>query len=448
MHKISYNFNQPMSTTSKSHACILTGSLIGLVLMMLHFEPIWGIRLYAGAFLLASLLFVWFAVTINRALPSNRTLFIMIVAALAIRASFLFAMPVGSDDIFRYLWDGKVQSAGINPYIFPPDAAQLSQLRSDLLPGLVNHPEMKTVYFPVSQFLFRLSYALSGESVWGFKLLLLAAEIFTLMALVRITDTLSLSRSTILLYAFCPLPIIQFAYDAHLDGMGLPIFLFGLYFLLKERRVPGYLLLGLSMAVKPVALVVIPVFVMREKGVARKLLALVLAVAPFALQFIPYWSTPGLLDGLFTFSRHWSFNGLAFELANAILSNNLTSRLVCAGALVATLCGVYFITRPPLPRMYLAVMALLLFSPVVHPWYICWFVVLLPLVRQWSGVIFAATASLTVFTVVAFRLTGVWSQSLIVLAAEYLPVLIALAIELRRPRGGTAAPVVPVTPLP
>jgi hypothetical protein len=81
--------------------------------------------------------------------------------------------------------------------------------------------------------------------------------------------------------------------------------------------------------------------------------------------------------------------------------------------------------------MYFSVLLLMLSSPVVHPWYVTWVAVLLPMARRWSGIALAAGVSLTSFTIMNFRLTGIWEQYPIVLAVEYLPVLVLLAVELR-----------------
>jgi hypothetical protein len=426
----------PGPTTQSSRSVLLLTAPIGTCLLGLHAVGIYGIPLYAALFLISSCTYLFLAREILRAALPDRTVLALLVLALIVRATFLFAVPVGSDDIFRYIWDGKVQAAGINPYLYSPNAPELEALKSSMLPSLVNHPDMRTVYFPISQWIFYLSYSLGGEALWAIKTLLLVAEALTLLALWRLTEALSIPRARVLLYAFCPLPIIQFAVDAHLDGFGMTLLIFALLLYFSQRRVPAMLLLGISMAIKPVALVLLPMLMLQEKGLWRKGLILVLPFIPFAMQFLPYLNTPRLFEGLMTFSRHWTFNGPVFEVVNAILSDNLPSRYVCTGGLLLSLLVSNFVPAKPLTKLYLSVLALLLFSPVVHPWYVCWLVLLLPLVPGWSGIIYAATASLTVFTVVGFKLSGVWEQHPLILAAEYLPVLIVLGIEFRRgPRG-------------
>jgi alpha-1,6-mannosyltransferase len=425
-----------ITTNSSGRTVLLLSVIIGAFLLALHAVGMFGIRLYAGVFLFSSFTYLLLARVIVRSEVPDRIVLALVALSLLLRATFLFAVPAGSDDIFRYLWDGKVQAAGINPYLYPPNAPELAALKSNILPSLVNHPDMRTVYFPVSQWIFFLSYSLGGEAVWPIKAMLLLTESLTLVALWGLTRALSIGRSRVLLYALCPLPIIQFSHDAHLDGFGMPVLAFALLLFVSKRRYPAMLLFGISMAIKPVALVLLPVLSLQEKGLLRRAMILLIPFFPFALQFIPYLNTPRLFEGLLTFSRHWTFNGPVFELANAILSDNLPSRFVCTGGLVLSLLLICLGTMKPLAKLYLSVLALMIFSPVVHPWYICWLVVLLPLVPSWSGIVYAATASLTVFTVVGFRLSGTWEQHPLILAAEYLPVLLVLGGELlKRERG-------------
>jgi len=426
-----------MHPTSNIRVLLPAGIIIGL-LLALHGVAAYGIELYAAVFLLSSGVYIWLAKEVLHTELPERMVLMLLGVALLVRATFLFITPAGSDDVFRYLWDGKLQAAGVSPYLYPANAPALSSLRSDLLPGAVNHPEMKSVYFPLCQWIFYVSFKLGGEAVWGFKLFLLCAEVLTVAALWRLTKMLAVPRTAALLYALCPLPVFQFAYDAHLDGLGLPLLAFALIYHLSQKRIPALLLLGASLAVKPVGLVLLPILVLRESKWSTRILTLVLPFVPFALQFLPYLSSSNPFEGLFMFSRHWTFNGIVFEALDALLANNLTARLMCAGCLGVM---ILLLCRMPMKysgKLYLAILLLLLFSPVVHPWYICWLVLFLPLVRPWSGIIFAATASLTVFTVVEYKLTGVWGQHPLALIGEYVPVLMALGREVWKDQRGTS----------
>ena len=294
--------------------------------------------------------------------------------SILIRLSFFSSDPVGSDDVYRYVWDGKVQAAGINPYRYAPDDPALADLHSSLLPGAVNHPEMKTVYFPFSQWLFLLAFRIAGESLWGLKAMLLAAEAATMAGLLLLLSHLKLPRRLVLLYALCPLPILAFALDAHVDGFGLPLFIFGLLYHLRGRPALGLVLLGLSMSVKPVALVVLPVLFLQARTGTDRIRIAVLPLAVALLPFVPYALEINPLESLSTFAWHWLFNGAFFELVRSFVQDNQRARLICAAALGVSLVLLQFTRHDVLRKAAFSVLLLLLFSPVVHPWYVTWLV--------------------------------------------------------------------------
>ena len=396
-------------------------------------QPFFSLRpveLYTIAFLGSSAMYIVFAFWLKKAAISRPLLQTLLAAGILLRIALVPLVPVGSDDIYRYIWDGKVQSAGINPYRHAPDAPELEDLHSAELPSLVNHPSMKTVYFPLTQWAFWLGYQMAGEHPWGIKFLLLAAELGTLLLLVNLLRWNGIPEKHVLLYALCPLPILMFALDGHIDALGLPVLLLALLLWIRDRKVTSLLLLGISMSVKPVALVMLPLLFFREKGLSGRLRVLFLPFVPVILQFLPYFFTANPLESIVTFSVHWTFNGAVFEAIYMVVANNQLARLVCAVLLGAGVVVLAIRRKDVLNGTYAAILMLLLFSPVVHPWYVSWLAVLLPLVSRWSGILFVATVSLSTLTVLNYQLTGDWSQHPWVLVLEYAPVLVAGLYEL------------------
>jgi alpha-1,6-mannosyltransferase len=389
----------------------------------LHVLPLPPAAALALVFIGSSAAYLWMCrETLRTGLPDGMV-WVTLGLGILIRLSFFSSDPVGSDDVYRYVWDGKVQAAGINPYRCAPNDSALADLHSSLLPGAVNHPDMKTVYFPFSQWLFLLAYRIAGESLWGLKAMLLAAEAATMAGILLLLSHLKLPRRLVLLYALCPLPILAFALDAHVDGFGLPLLIFGLLYHLRGRPAIGLLLLGLSMSVKPVALVVLPVlFFQARTGADRTRIAL-LPLAVALLPFLPYALEINPVESLSTFAWHWLFNGAFFELVRSFTQDNQHARLICGAALGVSLVLLQFTRHDLLRKAALSVSLLLLFSPVVHPWYVTWLVVLLPVVPLRSGMVYAASVSLAIITLVEYRLTGAWEQHPIILVLEYAPVV-------------------------
>jgi hypothetical protein len=404
--------------------------LLVVLFSLFSLNNILPIKIFTVVYISSSIVFCflcWFILKVN--LP-NKLLFGMIAVGIVLRISFVAITPIGSDDVYRYMWDGKVQSNGINPYMFAPDNPALNHLHSDILPKKMNYVEMKTIYFPLSQWLFYIGYQLSGEAVWGYKTLLLLFELLTITCLLLILKKLNVSAKYVLLYVLCPLPIIHFAVDAHLDGFGLPLLLLAILFYISDRKILSYLLLGLSLTIKPIGLVIIPILFLNEKGSSNKIKSLIIPLLAFSIQFIPYIFQTNPFEAFLIYSKNWTFNGALFDFIDIFIRYNEKTRMICAILLGTALLPLYLSKRHLLEKIYYSVLLLMIFSPVVHPWYIAWLVVMLPIVPRWSGIVFAATSSLTAFTVLNYQLHGVWNEYPLVVIFEYIPVFVLLVMEL------------------
>jgi len=415
------------------------------MLLSLHCIPITPIIAYAAIFISSSILYWVICQQSLKPEVSPQGILPLLVILFLARASFLGTEPLGSDDVYRYMWDGRVQAAGINPYLYAPNDEALGDLHTTRLPSLVNHPEMKTIYFPLSQWISYLGYNLSGENAWGFQLLILLAEAATLIGLLLLMRELSDSPLRVLLYAANPLVILQFSLDAHVDAFGFPFLIFGLLLYCKKKTTLSLLLVGLSLLIKPVALVILPILFLHERGFFNKARVAVLPVAVLLIPFIPYAVSANPFEALTTFSKHWFFNGALFSVLFPLFSDNQTTRLWCFAGLAIVLFILYLTKRPLHEKAVLAVLLLLLCSPVAHPWYMGWLIVLLPLAPISSGLALAGTASLTSITFVTYQLHGVWKDYPLVLLLEYLPVLVLLFFDLRR-KGDSGRRQVVLTP--
>jgi hypothetical protein len=391
-----------------------------------------SIAAYSITFIAASALYVMFALFLRRRVLSRSIVFILIGVGIAVRAALLPLHPIGSDDIYRYLWDGRVQAAGIDPYAYAPADSALAHLHTAELPARVNNPAFRTPYPPLTQWLFRVAWAISADGIIGMKILLFIAECLTLLMIVRALRVFALPLQNILLYALCPLPLFMFALDAHVDGLGLPLLLLALVQWRGERRITSLIVLGLSLSIKPVGLVLLPGLFILSRSWRERVLVVVLPLLVVGVQFLPYLWTSDPIAGIAAFGRNWSYNGAVFEIVFAVARNNITARIVCGAVLAFALLFVA-VRRDPLPAMaYRSVFLLLIFSPVVHPWYIAWLGVLIPIFFSWSGISFTALASLTSITVVNYLTFGVWGIHPWILALEYLPVVGLFGVEIAR----------------
>lgn len=411
---------------------IFSAAVLCSLFLLIHILNILPVITYSIIYISSSIIFVFISfLVLKNEIPFSYVVGLVAVGIL-LRVSFVSINPIGSDDYYRYMWDGKVQSSGINPYLHSPNDPSLQKLHSETIPKFINNPDMKTIYFPLSQWLFYAGYSLSGEAVWGYKLLLLIFELLTLTALFLLIRKNKIPDKFILLYALCPLPIIQFSLDAHLDGFGLPLLILALFFYLDNKKILSLIFLGLSFSIKPVGLLFLPILFFYEKKLPERIKVVFIPAIVFSVQFLPYIFSSNPFEAFFIYTKHWAFNGIVFNIINLLTQNNQASRIICGILLVICLLPFIFNRLDLLHKYYYSVLLLLIFSPVVHPWYIAWLAVLLPILPRWSGIFYVGLSSLTVFTVLSYQLNGFWKEYPIVLILEYIPVISIFIYELRK----------------
>ena len=414
---------------------IFFASLILLIVINLSFFfSNQSIQNYSFSFILSPLIFLVTVLSLNKIYLSKVQIFTVLLIFFLIKILFLSVEPLGSDDYYRYLWDGKVQSNGINPYLYAPNDQNLNPLHSELLPKKVSYPQIRTIYFPVSQFLFTIAYLISGENAIGLKIILFLAELLILISLFYLFKRLSIDLKYILVYAVLPLVFFQFFIDAHVDLVGAAIMLASITLYLYERKLFSHILLGLSISVKPTGLLLIPFLFQNEQKILVKLRTVFVPLIVFVITFLPYVFTATPLDTIINFTAKWTFNGMIYNLLDIFLSNNLTIRIICGILFLIVFISLFLVKTNLLKRIYLSLFLLMIFSPVVHPWYLIWFAVLLPVIRSYSGLYFVTAISLTSITVVTFQTLGIWQESPLILILQYLPLTLIFFYEFFKER--------------
>ncbi len=235
------------------------------------------------------------AALVWNAKPGGAAFVIVLVIAALLRLGLLFETPKLSDDIYRYIWDGRVQSAGINPYQFIPANPQLTSLRDrDIYPHINRREYAPTIYPPMAQVIFFAIHQVSG-SVTGFKACLLLFEATTIWALARLLPRSGLPRERVLIYAWNPLVLWEFAGSGHIDAAMIAFI--ALAFVAREARresLTGFFL-GAAALTKFFPLVLLPALYRRWDW---KMPAA--AVATFCLGYLPYlgagWHVLGFLS--------------------------------------------------------------------------------------------------------------------------------------------------------
>jgi len=190
------------------------------------------------------------------AATGGRALATILIVGLAMRLLLLPGTPI-STDIFRYMWDGRVQAAGINPYLYLPSDAALTGLRDSVIYPYINRADYApTIYPPASQMIFYLVTRIS-EAPMAMKAAMVALEGVAVWAILQLLAARGLPRSRVLLYAWHPLPLWEFARSGHIDIAAIAFLL--LAFLAMERRSP--ILAGMALGWGDVADAAVPVLV-------------------------------------------------------------------------------------------------------------------------------------------------------------------------------------------
>jgi hypothetical protein len=232
--------------------------------------------------------------------PPDRALWLVFGFGIALRAYVLLFDPFLSSDIYRYVWDGRVQAAGINPYrYFPADEALAFLRDATIFPGINRADFAVTIYPPVAQFFFLIVTRL-GESVTVMRLALLGCEAVTVALIVLLLRRMNRQVTHVVAYFWHPLPLWEIAGSGHVDALMVALMLLGLWIALTGHALRGAVLIALSVLVKPFAA---PAFAGIWRPWDPKMPLVVIATA--ALCYLPYlsvgWGVFGFLtEGYFT----------------------------------------------------------------------------------------------------------------------------------------------------
>src|SRR6266487_1239136 len=227
----SYERN-PLIVTNVLLAAVGTILLI-LYRIGLHARGVTDIVWFIKLALVQSALYLIAAWLIVRARSARSTLIIVLVLAGIFRLSIVFAPPNLSDDIYRYVWDGRVQAAAINPYRYIPADEHLQSLRDEQIYPKINRRDYAhTMYPPAAEAMYLLTTRIS-ESVTWMKLTIVGFELIAVWILMELLASFGMPRQRILIYAWHPLAVWEFAGSGHVDPLA---FAFIALALLGRRR--------------------------------------------------------------------------------------------------------------------------------------------------------------------------------------------------------------------
>jgi hypothetical protein len=332
------------------------------------------------------------------------------VLALLLRVIAACASPLLEDDHYRYLWDGWRSATALDPYRLAPSAwfgdTDLPQRWQDVLSG-INYPDIPTIYGPVLQVLFAVGHTIAPAQLWPLQGLLVVADMAVLWLLAR----QGVDSRWLLAYAMHPLLLKEAFASAHPDMLLALFLLLTLVAWQRGRPVLVGVLLGLAVGTKVAALVVAPLLmwapVIAYPGQLRNALrwalsAGVAAVVTLALLYLPFLLAGGSdATALSVFGTTWLFNPLLYRVVDVMWPASF-ARPVAALMIIAGLVVIAWRWRQEIrlepnipPPLDVALVLLLLLSPVVNPWYWLWVLALAVYLRRAGVLAIGAVSALS-----------------------------------------------------
>lgn len=310
--------------------------------------------------------------------------------AILLRLVLLPLTPNLSDDVYRFIWDGRLLAQGIDPFAFLP--AQIIEL--DMHEGLrgineslfskLNSPQYFTIYPPVNQAVFALSAIVFPDSLYGsiilIRLCLLLAEAGSLYLLYRLLQAWQLPTQKMLLYALNPLVILELAGNLHFEALMIFFLLLSFLLLAKQWQVLSAVCLALAIGTKLLPLIILPLY-WRRLGTVKAWRYYLFTAGFLVLLFLPLLSWElweGLGQSIGLYFQKFEFNASIYyvvrEVGFAIKGYNIigtAGKWLAAATFLAIIIFSWFERKKQLPVACMWVWLIYLsLATTVHPWYL------------------------------------------------------------------------------
>lgn len=376
-------------------------------------------------------------------LDRRRFLLVLFGGALALRVAALLAPVSLSDDIHRYLWDGELVADGQDPYGARPSELVNSTSERHTLDRL-NSRDYYSVYPPLAQGVFAIAAAVAPplEGTSALRVLFVALDLAAIWALLGLLTRLGRDRAWALVYAFHPLAYWEVAAGGHTEALMVPLLLLAVSAALDGRAMRAGALLGLATAAKLTALLAAPILVvhlMRRQGLRRAAGTGLVASATFAMTVLPFASStlwPHVLESLRLYGEVFSFNApVYYGLRDAMgyvegvtPSVDASVMPLLLGATIAWLALMTGVQDGSRERLVLgltfAFLGYLVFSRVIHPWYLLPVVALGVAARSPSAALIGLVAPLSYVRYHPLGREEPW-----VLALQFVPLAVMVLVE-------------------
>ena len=394
---------------------------------------------------------------------------ILAIFALVFRCIFLFSIPNLSQDFYRFIWDGSMLLEGFNPYLSTPEEWILQKGFSPINNGKALYEGMGklnashyTNYPPISQLCYGIAAFISKGSILGsamvFRVLIILADIGSLIFGRKLLKALKLPEKKIFWYILNPFLIIEMTGNLHFESVMIFFLIWSLYEIQKQRWFLGAILLGISVSVKLIPLIFAPILIQcfrgqNSKGFLSHVLRInylkaitfycILLLTVF-VTFLPFLSTSFVVNFTKTLGlwfQNFEFNASIYYIIRWIGFQLVGWNIIQTVGKILPLITISIViilaffknnknTSHIISSMVLVISVYYFLSTTVHPWYI------------------AVPLSLCVFT--SYKFPFVWSfviissysayqnegfqESLLLIAIAYVIIYVVLIFELFKPK--------------
>lgn len=370
------------------------------------------VLLLVGILVFAGIVFLFTVFKMPRAELLRNQLILVIAIGIVLRVLMLFTAPILEDDYFRYLWDGAVTANGINPYKYSPEEVlqekdvplelkELAEESGDIIHG-INHPEVRTIYPPVAQAFFAVSYWLDSWSLTTWKIILIVIDLATLSLIFNALGMLKLPNSLLIIYWWNPLLLKEIFNSGHMDVLVFPFVLSSLIMATQNKHLRSTFSLIIGLGIKLWPAFLLPIIIRPLLSKPKQLLSvLVLAAVCIGVLFLPiYYSGLDDSSGFIAYGQSWQNNDSVFrilvylsDLGLDLLGYQTFHKYSVARYIVVALLGLWilFVTfgktfkgQDLFSKSLFIVAFAFLVSPTQFPWYYTWLIPLLAIKPRFS----------------------------------------------------------------
>jgi len=358
-------------------------------------------------------------------LKGGKASIVILVLSFAVRIVVLPTAP--SDDVNRYLWEGKLYSQGVSPYIEAAEHEIYADHR-DVYWEDMNHKDKITAYPPLSQHFFstinRISY-----SPMSYKVVFMIMDLFLIAVLLSILKQYRRPLHWALLYALSPISVLAFTAEGHFDVIMVLFLMLSILAYSKKWFILCGTAVGLAVATKIMVVIAAPMILLKtgKKGIIA---AVVVCAAPFLIHLD---DTLQMINGLVSFGSKNNFNGSFNQFIEDIIGTDPeVASKICIGLFAVSWCiGFWFSFKDKLwLSLCFSLGGLLIFAPIVHFWYFAWFLPFVAIRPSLAWVSFSISTPLYFLVHTAYLNTGNWELPVWARWVFWLPFFIICLCQL------------------